>query len=209
MYVLWFLFMVDTLADGMVSMSLTSYYLDTTFHVPKSSLGDVFSAAYFLCAVVSVFASPLARHIGLVNTMVFTHIPSSAAVLLFPAARGIPLAYTLLLVRIGLNSLDQAPRAALIAAVVRPEERTAIMGVTSMLRTLSGTVGPTITGLLAGNDSFWIAFVAAGALRLAYDVGLFVMCINMTLYKHEPTRDADGATVGGKEADNDEEGAVS
>jgi MFS family permease len=81
--------------------------------------------------------------------------------------------------------MDQAPRSAFIAAVVKPEERTAVMGITSMLRTLAATAGPSVTGILAGNDRFWIAFVAAGALRIAYDLGLWAMFVNMTLHQHE------------------------
>lgn len=188
MYALWFLLMVDSLADGMVSMSLTTYYMDEKFRLPKSTLGDVLSASYFLAACSTVFAGPLARHIGLVNTMVFTHIPSSIAVLVFPAPQNKFLTFALLLVRVGLNNMDQAPRAALIAAVVKPEERTAVMGITSTLRTLANIAGPTFTGLLADNDRFWIAFVVGGALRLAYDLGLFVMFINIQLYKHEPIK---------------------
>jgi hypothetical protein len=91
----------------------------------------------------------------------------------------------LLFIRVALNSLDQAPRSAFIAAVVKPSERTAVMGITSMLRTLSAASGPTITGILAGNDRFWIAFVTAGAFRLAYDFGLWALFVNMKLYKHE------------------------
>lgn len=188
MYALWFLLMVDSLADGMVSMSLTTYYMDDKFHLPKSTLGDVLSASYFLAACSTVFAGPLSRHIGLVNTMVFTHIPSSLAVLLFPLPQNKFLTFALLLVRVGLNNMDQAPRAALIAAVVRPEERTAVMGITSTLRTLANVTGPSFTGLLAESDRFWIAFVVGGALRLAYDLGLFVMFINIQLYKHEPVK---------------------
>lgn len=188
MYALWFLLMVDSLADGMVSMSLTTYYMDEKFHLPKSTLGDVLSASYFLAACSTVFAGPLARHIGLVNTMVFTHIPSSLAVLLFPLPQNKFLTFALLLLRVGLNNMDQAPRAALIAAVVKPEERTAVMGITSTLRTLANVTGPSFTGLLADNDRFWIAFVVGGALRLAYDLGLFVMFINIQLYKHEPVK---------------------
>ena len=187
MFALWFLLMVDSLADGMVSMSLTTYYMDLKFHLPKSTLGYFVSTGYLLAALSTIFAGPLARHIGLVNTMVFTHIPSSAAVLLFPFPQSAGLTFALLLLRVGLNNLDQAPRAALIAAVVKPEERTAVMGVTSVLRTLASTVGPSVTGVLSGSDRFWIAFVVAGALRLAYDVGLFAMFINIELYKHEPT----------------------
>ncbi|KAK3343494.1 major facilitator superfamily domain-containing protein [Lasiosphaeria hispida] len=185
MSVLWFLLMVDSMADGMVYMSLTTYYLDQKFHLPKSALGDMMSAAYVLCTVTSVFAGPLARYIGLVNTMVFTHIPSSAAVLFFPFPSSVAATFGLLLVRVGLNNMDQAPRAALIAAVVKPEERTAVMGITTLLRTLASVTGPSVTGFLAANDRFWIAFVAAGALRLAYDLGLFAMFINIKLHKHE------------------------
>ncbi|KAK4245752.1 major facilitator superfamily domain-containing protein [Corynascus novoguineensis] len=187
--VLWFLLMVDSLADGMANMSLTSYYMDRKFHLPKSALGDILSVSYFLSSLSNIFAGPLSRYIGLVNTMVFTHIPSSAAVLVFPLAQTVPLAVALLLLRVGLNNMDQAPRAALIAAVVRPEERTAVMGITGVLRTLASTTGPSITGLLASNDRFWVAFVVAGVLRLAYDIGVFAMFINIKLYKHERTED--------------------
>ncbi|KAL2160722.1 hypothetical protein VTH06DRAFT_919 [Thermothelomyces fergusii] len=191
--VLWFLLMVDSLADGMANMSLTSYYMDRKFHLAKSALGDMLSVSYFLSSLSNVFAGPLARYIGLVNTMVFTHIPSSAAVLVFPLAQTAPLAFALLLVRVGLNNMDQGPRAALIAAVVRPEERTAVMGITGVLRTLASTTGPTITGLLASGGRFWIAFVVAGALRLAYDVGVFAMFVNIRLYRHEAAADGDAA----------------
>ena len=61
-----------------------------------------------------------------------------------------------------------------------------LRGITSVLRTLAATTGPTVTGFLAGSDKFWIAFVVAGALRLAYDIGLFVMFINIKLHKYEP-----------------------
>lgn len=187
--VLWFLLMVDSLADGMANMSLTSYYMDQKFHLPKSSLGSILSTSYLLCSISTIFAGPLARYIGLVNTMVFTHIPSSAAVLLFPLPKSVSVTTALLLLRVGLNNMDQAPRAALIAAVVRPEERTSIMGITSVLRTLASTTGPTLTGLLAGSNRFWVAFVVAGGLRLAYDVGLFAMFINIKLHKHEEVQD--------------------
>jgi MFS family permease len=164
--------------------------MDQKFHLPKSALGDIVSTSYFLSALSNIFAGPLARYLGLVNTMVFTHIPSSAAVLVFPLAQTVPVTFALLLLRVGLNNMDQAPRTALIAAVVRPEERTAVMGITGMVRTLASTTGPSITGLLAGGNRFWVAFVVAGALRLAYDVGVFAMFINIKLYKHEAAEPA-------------------
>lgn len=185
MYKLWFLLTIDSLADGMVPYSLTNYFMDLRFHPSKSTLGDVTSIAYLLGAVGAVFAGPLAKRIGLINTMVFTHVPSSAAVLFFPFPPVFWLTAGLLLLRTGLNNMDQAPRSAFIAAVVKPEERTAVMGITSMVRTLAAMAGPTITGFLAASDRFWIAFVVAGICRLAYDFGLYAMFVNMKLYQHE------------------------
>ncbi|KIV94590.1 hypothetical protein, variant [Exophiala mesophila] len=179
MYKLWFMLVIDSLADGMVPYSLTNYYMDTKFHPAKSTLGDITSVAYFFGAFGAVFAGPLARKIGLINTMVFTHVPSSAAVLLFPLPSRLWLTAALLMVRAGLNNMDQAPRSAFIAAVVLPAERTAVMGITSMLRTLASMAGPTLTGVLAANDHFWIAFVAAGICRLVYDFGLYALFVNV------------------------------
>ena len=71
------------------------------------------------------------------------------------------------------------------------------MGITGMLRTLASTTGPTITGFLADNSKFWVSFVVAGALRLAYDVGLFAMFINIKLHKHEATEDEPAEGVDG------------
>ncbi|KAI2630576.1 MFS general substrate transporter [Xylaria nigripes] len=185
MYKLWFLLAVDSLADGMVPYSLTNYFLDINFHPSKSTLGDVTSASYFLGALGATLAGPLAKKIGLVNTMVFTHIPSSAAVVVFPFPSHFWMAAALLLIRAALNSMDQAPRTALIAAVVKPEERTAVMGITSTIRTLASMAGPTATGLLASNDHFWAAFVAAGVCRLAYDFGLYGLFVNIKLHQNE------------------------
>lgn len=185
MYKLWILLALDSVADGMVPYSLTNYYVDEKFHPSKAALGDITSAAYVLAAISSVFAGPLSRKIGLVNTMVFTHIPSSAAVLFFPLPPNLIFTVLLLFIRAGLNNMDQAPRSAFIAGVVKPEERTAAMGITSIIRTLAAMTGPTLTGILAGNDSFWIAFVAAGACRLAYDIGLYVLFVNVKLHQHE------------------------
>ncbi|KAH6657076.1 major facilitator superfamily domain-containing protein [Truncatella angustata] len=206
MYKLWFLLAVDSLADGMVPYSMTNYYMDVTFHPSKATLGDVQSIAYFLGAISSVFAGPLARRIGLINTMVFTHIPSSAAVVLFPFPPVFWLSAVLLFVRAGLNNMDQAPRTAFIAAVVKSEERTAVMGITSMLRTLAAMAGPTITGVLAADNKFWIAFVVAGSCRLAYDLGLYAMFVNMKLYQHENNAGEAGSDTsrGRRELDEEE-----
>jgi MFS family permease len=185
MYRLWTLLISDSLADGMVAYSLTVYYMDQKFSPSTSTLGDITSVSYFVASVSTVFAGPLAKRLGLINTMVFTHLPSSAAVALFPLPSGMWMTFALFLVRAGLNNMDQAPRSAFIAAVVKPEERTAVMGITSMVRTLASAAGPSVTGWLAGSDRFWIAFVVAGCLRIGYDLGLWALFVNMKLYQHE------------------------
>lgn len=185
MYKLWILLMADSVADGMVPFALCNLWLEREFSPSKATLGDVTAVSYLLGAISSIFAGPLARRIGLINTMVFTHVPSSAAVLVFGLPSHFWMSVVLLFIRAGLNNMDQAPRAAFIAAVVKPEERTAVMGITSTLRTLAAMVGPSITGLLAAGDRFWIAFLVAGALRLAYDFGLYALFVNMKLHQHE------------------------
>jgi len=205
MYKLWFLLAVDSLADGMVNQTLTNYFLDRKFHLTKAALGHIMSVAMILATVSTVFAGPLCNYLGLLNTMVFTHIPSSAAVLFFPVPNGLVMTIILLYIRMGLNNMDQAPRAAFIAAIVKPDERTAVMGITSTIRTLAMTVGPLFTGALAGNERFWIAFVVGGALRLVYDVGLWAMFVNMKLHVHE-SNDQERESLG--EGEDEEELAL-
>jgi hypothetical protein len=98
-----------------------------------------------------------------------------------------------------------APRSAFIAAVVKPEERTAVLGITSMVRTLASTTGPTVTGILAGGGRFWIAFVAAGALRLGYDLGLWALFVNLKLYQHEEPDLTSKEAVGRRDSSDEEE----
>jgi MFS family permease len=183
MYKLWILLAIDSLADGMTPYSLMNYYVDQKFHLSKATLGDITSASQFLCAVSAVFAGPLAKRIGLINTMVFTHLPSSIASAFIPLPSSVGWTIGLMLFRASLNSMDQAPRTAFIAAVVKPEERTGAMGITSMVRTLAMSLGPSITGLLSGNGTFWVAFLATGICRITYDLGLWVLFVNVKVDK--------------------------
>jgi len=178
-YKLWMLLAIDSLADGMTPYSLMNYYVEGKFHLSKSALGDITSASMFLCAVSSIFAGPLSKHIGLINTMVFTHLPSSIASAFIPLPSSVGWTVALLLFRAALNSMDQAPRTAFIAAVVQPGERTGVMGITAMVRQLASSVGPSITGVLAGNNQFWAAFLATGICRVVYDLGLWVLFVNV------------------------------
>jgi len=176
------LFMVDSLGGGMSPWSLITYYLSTKFSVSKSNLGSIASACYLLAGISTLFAAPLARRLGLLRTMVLTHLPSSIALAMLPLPNTIGPTFALLLFRASFSSMDQAPRAAFVAMVVKPEERTAVMGWNQVVRTLAQSSGPSLTGLLAGRGKFWIAFVCAGALKGSYDVGLWVWGLKLGLH---------------------------
>ncbi|KAI5777091.1 major facilitator superfamily domain-containing protein [Geopyxis carbonaria] len=169
------LFAIDSLASGMVPYSLINYYLFTKFRLAASTLGAIVATTFFLSALSNLSSAALARRIGLVRTMVYTHLPSAVFLALVPAPRGLWPTVALLVARGALSSMDQAPRSAFLAAVVKPGERTAVMGVVNVVKTLSQSGGPTVTGVLAGEGRFWAAFVAAGALKAGYDLGLLAV----------------------------------
>ncbi|KAG9195511.1 hypothetical protein G6011_00632 [Alternaria panax] len=164
------LFFLDSLGSGMVPFSLINYYMERKFDLPKGKLGGIMSATWFVSTVGNVFASSLAKRLSLIQAMVFTHLPSSIFLALLPVPSGLALTICLLVGRSVLNSMDQAPRSAFLSIVVLPGERTAVMGVVNILKTLSQSSGPSVTGVLAGNNHFWVAFVAAGSLKATYDV---------------------------------------
>ncbi|KAK7514954.1 major facilitator superfamily domain-containing protein [Phyllosticta citriasiana] len=171
------LFLLDSLASGMVPFSLINFYLDRKFHTRKSILGTIASSAWFASSVGNALASPLSRRIGLIRTMAFTHLPSAFFLALFPAPHSLRVSAAVLVARALLASMDQAPRSAFLSDVVLPAERTAVMGIVNVVKTLAQSAGPSFTGLLAGDRRFWVAFVVAGALKAVYDVGLLVFFI--------------------------------
>lgn len=113
--------------------------------------------------------------------MVFTHLPSAIFLLLLPAPSTLFMTIVLLVARSVLSSMDQAPRSAFLSAVVLPEERTAVMGIVNTVKTSSQSSGPLITGALAAEKRFWIAFVIAGSLKASYDVMMLSMFVNTPL----------------------------
>jgi MFS family permease len=151
------------------------------------------SVTWFTSAFMNMWAGAIAKRIGLIKTMVFTHLPSAIFLGLLPLPKTLTPTIALLLARASLNSMDQAPRSAFIAAVVKPEERTAVMGIVNVLKILAQAGGPTITGLLAERDMFWMAFVVAGSLKVSYDLGLLSMFVSTQLNKHEKPVGEEGA----------------
>lgn len=122
--------------------------------------------------------------------MVFTHLPSSICLALIGTPNSFALAVTLLALRASTQSMDAAPRSAFLAAVVLPEERTAVMGIVNVVKTAAQSLGPYITGVLVHHQLFWVAFLAAGSLKAAYDLGLLVTFVNHK--RHACARDSSG-----------------
>lgn len=185
LYKLCALMSVDSLSSGMAAYSLINLYLDRKFGLPKAALGDTMSGVWAVSAFINIWSSAIARRIGLIKAMVFTHLPSAIFLALMPAPRSWWLTVVLLVARAALNSMDQAPRAAFISAVVKPEERTAVMGIVNVLKIAAQSGGPSVTGALAGANVFWLAFTLAGSLKASYDVGLLAMFVNTRLHEHE------------------------
>ncbi|KAK0253582.1 hypothetical protein LTS09_011441 [Friedmanniomyces endolithicus] len=175
------LFFFDSLASGMVPNSLIAFFMERKFNMPQGKLGTILATASFMSSIGNIMASSIAKRIGLVKTMVFTHLPSAIFLALFPLPTSLVITIILLVARASLSSMDQAPRSAFLSAVVLPEERTAVMGIVNTVKTMSQSSGPLITGTLAGGGRFWVAFVVAGALKASYDVGMLTMFVGMKI----------------------------
>lgn len=162
-------------------MTLISFYIEGKFGMGAGQLGTILSAASFMSSMGNILASSISKRIGLVKTMVFTHLPSAIFLALLPLPRSLALTIVLLVSRSSLASMDQAPRSTFLSAVVLAEERTAIMGIVNTVKTASQSAGPLIAGSLADSDRFWIAFVLAGSLKASCDIGMLAMFKNVDL----------------------------
>lgn len=122
------------------------------------------------CAVR--WASPTADSGVATQTMVFTHLPSSVMLSLLGVPNNVHVSLVFLVLRACTQSMDSAPRAAFLATMIRPAERTAVLGAMNVIKTCSQTTAPLVTGVLADKGYLWVAFVCAGALKVCYDLGL-------------------------------------
>ncbi len=169
------LFAVDSLASGLVPLSWITYFFTRKFLLAEGILGTLFFVTNIISSISNLVASSIAKRIGLVKTMVCTHLPSAIFLALIPLPSNVELATTFLILRSCLQTMDQAPRQAFLAAAVLPSERTAVMGVVNVVKTLSQSAGPIATGWLAGAGKFWIAFLIAGGLKASYDLAMLKM----------------------------------
>jgi predicted MFS family arabinose efflux permease len=167
------LFAVDAFAGGFVITVFIVYWFSTELGASKETMSLVFFMAGLLQAGSSVVAPRLATRIGLLPTMVFTHLPSNILLMLIPLAPNLEVAIVILLLRFALSQMDVPTRQAYIAAMVDPQERTAAAAATNSARYVARPFGPLIGTFLMNNVAIGAPWVAAGALKSLYDVALW------------------------------------
>lgn len=166
------LFSVDAFAGGLLVNSLLTLWLIQRFGLSLGAAGRFFFWAGLLSAGSQLAAAPIARKIGLLNTMVFTHIPSSVCLIAAAFTSSLPLTLTLLFLRSALSQLDVPTRSAYVMAVVTPPERPAAASFTAVPRNLAAAVAPAIAGGLIGAGWLGAPLIACGALKIVYDLSL-------------------------------------
>ncbi|ETS84785.1 hypothetical protein PFICI_02810 [Pestalotiopsis fici W106-1] len=178
-----FLFFMDSFASGMATSSWITYFFTTVHSLRPATLGVLFMITNICATLSNLFAVPLAKRLGPLKTMTFTHLPSAVflAVMAIPPASGAGtwIAMTFLTLRACTQSMDQAPRQAFLAAAVLPDERTAIMGFVNVVKTLAQSGGIGLAGVLADHKWWVVLFGGAGLLKISYDLLLLWMFLRV------------------------------
>ena len=167
------LFAIDSLAGGFLTTAMLAYFFFERFGVAEGSIGALFFGARLMNAVSHLGAAWLAKRIGLVNTMVFTHIPSSVLLVTVAFAPNFAVAALLVLLREGLVEMDVPTRQSYVLSVVRPEERTFASGITNLVRLSAWAVAPLFAGLLMNDDSMVLPLVIGAGMKISYDLLLW------------------------------------
>jgi MFS family permease len=168
------LFAVDSFASSLIPLGLVLYWIHIRFGVPELGLGGISLGFNFLTGISAPLSVWVSRRIGLVNTMVFTHIPASLMLMIIPFMPSAELAVAVVLIRAMITQMDIPVRQSYTLAVVEPDERSATAGVTNMVRSLSQAPGPGIsTPLLVVPGTWVIPFLLGGLLKVGYDLSLW------------------------------------
>jgi MFS family permease len=168
------LFALDSFGGGFVAQSLAAYWFYLRYRVDPATLGVLFFAANLLAGFSALVASRLANRIGLINTMVVTHLPSNVLLMMIPLMPTLPLAAFVLLLRFSISQMDVPARQSYTMAVVPPDERAAASGITGVARTTGAALSPLFAGLLFAQPSLIdVPFYLAGILKSVYDLLLF------------------------------------
>jgi MFS family permease len=164
------LFSLDAFAGGFVMQSLIAYWFHQRFGADPAALGAIFFGANILAGFSALAAARLAARIGLINTMVFTHLPSNVLLILVPLMPSLPLAVAVLLARFAISQMDVPTRQSYTIAVVEPDERSAAAGVTGIARSLGAAISPSLaTPLLQSVPLAGLPFIGGG-LKIVYDL---------------------------------------
>ena len=169
------LFAIDAFAGGFVVQSLVAYWFYLRYGVDTRVLGSIFFGTNFLSALSFLLAVPIARRIGLLNTMVFTHLPSNLLLLLVPLMPNLELAVGMFLARHLLSQLDVPTRQSYTMAIVDPDERSAAAGIMSVARTGAAAIAPAFTGWMLAVPALGLPFLFAGGLKIIYDIAIFAL----------------------------------
>lgn len=168
------LFSVDAFAGGFVVQSIVAYWFHVRYGVNPATLGAIFFGANIFAGISALSAAWIAKKVGLLNTMVFTHVPSNILLILVPLMPNLPLAITMLLLRFSISQMDVPTRQSYTLAVVSPEERSSAAGVTGIARTLGASLAPVFAAPLIGIPALsGLPFIISGVLKLVYDFSLF------------------------------------
>ena len=168
-------FSIDSLGGGFVVQTMLILWLHERHGMSEAQAGLLFTCTSLLAAFSMLAAAPVARRIGLVNTMVFTHLPANIFLILTPFMPSLGLAVVCLLARSLLSSMDVPARTAFVMAAVEPEERPAASSVTNVPRSLASAISPAIAGLLLSMTAFGWPLIIGGTLKASYDLILLAM----------------------------------
>jgi len=168
------LFSLDSFGGGFVVQSFAAYWFYLRFGLNPGALGLIFFWANIFAGISALLASRLASRIGLIRTMVFTHLPSNILLILIPLMPTLPLAIFVLLVRFSISQMDVPTRQSYTMAVVRPEERSAAAGIVGVARTTGAAISPFFAGIMFSHPSLIsVPFFIAGGLKIFYDLLLY------------------------------------
>jgi hypothetical protein len=167
------LFYLDSFGGGFLGDALVAYWFFRRFGLDEKHLGELFFVVHILNALSHLGAAWLARRIGLVNTMVFTHLPSSLFLIAVPFAPSVNIAIILFLMRESVVEMDVPTRQSYVAAVVRPHERTYASGITNLTRTVGWATATSVAGAIMQNLAFSAPLILGGGCKIAYDVLLY------------------------------------
>ncbi len=173
------LFSVDSLGSGFIPASLVSYWFFNRFGLSMDIISIIFSGSSLLAAVSYMLAARIAERIGLINTMVYSHLPSNLMTMSIPFMPNLVTSTSVYMGRSLLSQMDVPTRQSYVMAIVKPEERSRVAGIINLPRSLTSAIGPTIAGFLMQYLGTYLPFIIAGGLKGLYDIALYFFFRNV------------------------------